>query len=212
MTNRCGSCEKAWCETCLDWPRATLIGDTLPELEALEFGAKEHTYFIRCSSCNGINERPGQEEQLEAESVPRLAKQQGRVGQTRNQISRIYNLISPDTSFSESEWPQSKQHQQRSTRTNSKRKPPVRKPIKKKTRARQVNDFKRSVPAAASDDDILEITPLQWQANKQTLDLKRKGPVDDFEDDTVDIAYNQWQKKKPKLENDKDDWIQLVSD
>lgn len=48
---RCRWCERGYCEDCLDWDKARLIGDTLPEFEMLKFGAVDQAYFIECPSC-----------------------------------------------------------------------------------------------------------------------------------------------------------------
>lgn len=48
---RCRWCENGFCEDCLDWDVARLIGETLPEYEMLEFGAKENAWYIECHGC-----------------------------------------------------------------------------------------------------------------------------------------------------------------
>lgn len=47
---RCRWCEKGYCEDCLDWDTARLIGETLPEYEMLHHGVT-NAYFVDCQSC-----------------------------------------------------------------------------------------------------------------------------------------------------------------
>jgi len=48
---RCRWCENGYCEDCLDWDVAKLIGATLPEYELLGFGAQENAWYIECQQC-----------------------------------------------------------------------------------------------------------------------------------------------------------------
>lgn len=48
---RCRWCENAYCEDCLDWDVAKLIGATLPEYDMLGFGAMSNAWYVECPSC-----------------------------------------------------------------------------------------------------------------------------------------------------------------
>lgn len=47
---RCRWCEKGFCEDCLDWERAKLIGGTLPEYDMLEHKTKSG-WYVECHQC-----------------------------------------------------------------------------------------------------------------------------------------------------------------
>jgi len=51
MIFRCRWCENGYCEDCLDWDVAKLVGATLPELELLGFAALSQAWFIECPAC-----------------------------------------------------------------------------------------------------------------------------------------------------------------
>ncbi|KAI7250580.1 hypothetical protein KC335_g16980 [Hortaea werneckii] len=51
MIYRCRWCENGYCEDCLDFDTAQLVGPTLPELEMLGFGAVDQAWFINCPAC-----------------------------------------------------------------------------------------------------------------------------------------------------------------
>ncbi len=51
MIYRCRWCERGYCEDCLNWDKVQLIGETLPELLSLDFGAIVQAYYIVCPSC-----------------------------------------------------------------------------------------------------------------------------------------------------------------
>ncbi|KAJ9644614.1 hypothetical protein H2199_003577 [Coniosporium tulheliwenetii] len=54
---RCRWCEKGFCEDCLNFDRADLIGETLPEYEAIGFTKPEnHAFYIRCHHCRELHE------------------------------------------------------------------------------------------------------------------------------------------------------------
>lgn len=48
---RCRWCERGYCEDCLDWETAKLVGESLPELEMLGFGAVDQAWYVDCPSC-----------------------------------------------------------------------------------------------------------------------------------------------------------------
>ncbi len=48
---RCRWCERAYCEDCLEWERAQLLDDTLPELLALCDYVSKQAYYIECPEC-----------------------------------------------------------------------------------------------------------------------------------------------------------------
>lgn len=48
---RCRWCDKGFCEDCLDFDNANLIGDTLPEFVMTGFGKVDQAYYIDCSDC-----------------------------------------------------------------------------------------------------------------------------------------------------------------
>lgn len=48
---RCRWCENGYCEDCLDFGTAKLLGDTLPEFEMLGFGKVAQAWFIDCPAC-----------------------------------------------------------------------------------------------------------------------------------------------------------------
>ncbi|KAM6491144.1 SNF2 family N-terminal domain containing protein [Amanita muscaria] len=48
---RCQTCHQAFCEDCLPFDDIEPVGETLPELELLGYGAKTAAYFIRCHDC-----------------------------------------------------------------------------------------------------------------------------------------------------------------
>ena len=49
---KCASCPRAFCDDCLDWDSTKLLGNTILSLELLGYGAREHTYYIECPTCN----------------------------------------------------------------------------------------------------------------------------------------------------------------
>lgn len=51
MLFRCRSCEKAYCETCIDFDEVKLLGDTLPELEDLDYGVSTQAHHVECGDC-----------------------------------------------------------------------------------------------------------------------------------------------------------------
>ncbi len=48
---RCRWCSNGFCEDCLDWDTAKLIGETLPEYELLGHAAKDNAWYIECPAC-----------------------------------------------------------------------------------------------------------------------------------------------------------------
>lgn len=48
---RCRWCEGGFCEDCLDWETARLVGHSLPEFEMLGFGRVTQAFFIECAHC-----------------------------------------------------------------------------------------------------------------------------------------------------------------
>lgn len=48
---RCRWCENGFCEDCLDWSNAKLIGETLPEYEMLGHESKQNAWYIDCPVC-----------------------------------------------------------------------------------------------------------------------------------------------------------------
>lgn len=48
---RCRWCENGFCEDCLDWDVAKLIGHTLPEFEMLGFNRVTQAFYIECEHC-----------------------------------------------------------------------------------------------------------------------------------------------------------------
>lgn len=48
---RCRWCENGFCEDCLDWDEAKLVGHTLPEFELLGFGRVTQAFYIECQHC-----------------------------------------------------------------------------------------------------------------------------------------------------------------
>lgn len=48
---RCRWCPRAYCEICLDWDRAALLDDELPELVVLGYGPREPAYYVECPTC-----------------------------------------------------------------------------------------------------------------------------------------------------------------
>jgi SNF2 family DNA or RNA helicase len=48
---RCRWCENGFCEDCLDWDKAELIGHNLPEFEMLGEPPVAGAYYIKCPSC-----------------------------------------------------------------------------------------------------------------------------------------------------------------
>jgi len=51
MIYRCRWCEHGYCEDCLDFDTANLVGEMLPELEMLGLAAVSQAWFIECPSC-----------------------------------------------------------------------------------------------------------------------------------------------------------------
>ncbi|KAK4543606.1 hypothetical protein LTR36_005501 [Oleoguttula mirabilis] len=51
MIFRCRWCQNGYCEDCLDFETAKLLGDSLPELEMLGFGAMPQAWFVDCAAC-----------------------------------------------------------------------------------------------------------------------------------------------------------------
>jgi hypothetical protein len=48
---RCRWCEKGHCEDCLDWTKARLLGESIPEFEVLGFENKKNAWFVECQGC-----------------------------------------------------------------------------------------------------------------------------------------------------------------
>jgi SNF2 family DNA or RNA helicase len=60
---RCRWCENGFCEDCLDWDKAELIGENLPEFEMLGEGPNAGAFYIKCPSCKeGIEEDEGRKQ------------------------------------------------------------------------------------------------------------------------------------------------------
>ena len=51
MIFRCRWCERGYCEDCLDFEKAELIGENLKEYELLGFPPITQAYYIRCHEC-----------------------------------------------------------------------------------------------------------------------------------------------------------------
>lgn len=51
MLYRCRTCERAFCEDCLDFEKAVLLGDNLKEYELLGFPAVSQAFYVNCSTC-----------------------------------------------------------------------------------------------------------------------------------------------------------------
>jgi len=51
MIYRCRWCENGYCEDCLDFDTAKLVGETLPEMEMLGYGAVTQAWWIDCPQC-----------------------------------------------------------------------------------------------------------------------------------------------------------------
>lgn len=51
MIFRCRWCERGYCEDCLDFEKAELIGENLKEYEMLGFPSITQAYYIRCHEC-----------------------------------------------------------------------------------------------------------------------------------------------------------------
>jgi hypothetical protein len=61
-TRSCQTCPGSWCEDCFETPPGTAeggegdieaVGDVLPELALLGYGAKSQAFWIRCTDCLG---------------------------------------------------------------------------------------------------------------------------------------------------------------
>lgn len=51
MLFRCRWCENAYCEDCMDWDRTTLLGDSLVEMDLMQYGEKSTVHWIKCVEC-----------------------------------------------------------------------------------------------------------------------------------------------------------------
>ena len=51
MIYRCRWCEKGFCEDCLDFDKAQLLGDNLKEYELLKYPAVVQAHYIQCPYC-----------------------------------------------------------------------------------------------------------------------------------------------------------------
>lgn len=51
MIYRCRWCERGYCEDCLDWDKAKLLGESLKEFVLLGVSAVPQAFFIWCPSC-----------------------------------------------------------------------------------------------------------------------------------------------------------------
>lgn len=51
MIYRCRWCERGYCEDCLDWEKADLLDENLPEFELLGTTSVTQAFFIRCPPC-----------------------------------------------------------------------------------------------------------------------------------------------------------------
>lgn len=56
MIFRCRWCERGYCEDCLDWDRAKLLGENLLEYELLDFPAVVQAFYIECANCRDHHE------------------------------------------------------------------------------------------------------------------------------------------------------------
>lgn len=56
MLYRCRWCQLAFCEDCLNFDRAELIGDTLPELKLLGFAEVNQAYYVKCHVCADLHD------------------------------------------------------------------------------------------------------------------------------------------------------------
>lgn len=51
MLYRCRWCEKAFCEDCMPFEKARLLGDSLKEYELLDFPAVTQAFYVDCHVC-----------------------------------------------------------------------------------------------------------------------------------------------------------------
>lgn len=51
MLYRCRWCEGAYCEDCMDFEKAIMIGDNLVEYENLGYGEQTQAFYVQCPSC-----------------------------------------------------------------------------------------------------------------------------------------------------------------
>ena len=51
MIFRCRWCQNGYCEDCLDWDKAELIGENLKEFELLGFPSVSQAFYICCPAC-----------------------------------------------------------------------------------------------------------------------------------------------------------------
>lgn len=56
MLLRCRFCPSAFCEDCCDFDRTSLIGDSLPELQLLDFGEIRQAFFVKCHECTDLHD------------------------------------------------------------------------------------------------------------------------------------------------------------
>jgi SWI/SNF-related matrix-associated actin-dependent regulator of chromatin subfamily A member 5 len=56
MIFRCRWCERGYCEDCLEWDKAQLVGDSLIEYELLGFPPIDQAYYIVCPNCTEHHE------------------------------------------------------------------------------------------------------------------------------------------------------------
>ncbi|KAF2428313.1 hypothetical protein EJ08DRAFT_592340 [Tothia fuscella] len=57
MLYACRFCPQAYCEECLDWDKATLVGDVLDEFAVQGFPKPTTSYYILCPRCHQDQER-----------------------------------------------------------------------------------------------------------------------------------------------------------
>lgn len=48
---RCRWCERGFCEDCLDWDTAKLLGSNIPEYEIMEYDGKNNAWYVECHVC-----------------------------------------------------------------------------------------------------------------------------------------------------------------
>lgn len=51
MIFRCRWCQNGYCEDCLDWDKAELIGENLKEFELIGFPSVSQAFYIYCPAC-----------------------------------------------------------------------------------------------------------------------------------------------------------------
>ncbi|KAK3677928.1 hypothetical protein LTR78_002023 [Recurvomyces mirabilis] len=74
MIFRCRWCEHGYCEDCVEWDTARLVGGTLQEYEMIGFGEVDQAWYIECADCIKHFEAHGKDREMMTKERSKIEK------------------------------------------------------------------------------------------------------------------------------------------